>query len=140
MMEHVTLTRMESSDEGTFGRINGPGISFYTGELPWRENQSNISCIPSGIYRCVYSYSPHFGRQLYEVEMVPGRFGIRIHSANFMGDKSLGKLCQLNGCIALSERRGRLEHQKALLVSASAVRRFESVLDYQPFILQVKNA
>jgi hypothetical protein len=57
-----------------------------------------------------------------------------------MGDKLLGYRAQLNGCIALGERLGWLDGQKALLLSAPAVRRFEAHMGREPFKLEIANA
>jgi hypothetical protein len=67
------------------------------------------------------------------------RAGIRIHSANLMGDDTIGYRRQLNGCLAFGERLGWLDGQKALLVSASAVRRFEEHMGGKPFLLEIRN-
>ena len=67
------------------------------------------------------------------------RAGIRIHPANLMGDRAKGWRSQLNGCIALGERLGTLGGQKALLVSAPAMRAFETLMGGKPFILEVRN-
>src|SRR5690348_13880386 len=134
----VTLIREETSDQGTFGHISVGGLSFFTGELPWRNNAANVSCIPKGFYECRMTYSPRFARPLYLVQGVPGRFGVRIHPANFMGDSSKGLHCQLNGCIALGERVGFMDGQKAVLISQPAVREFQSTLGGSPFDLEVK--
>lgn len=136
----VTLERMESTDEGTFGRLIAPTITLFTGELPWRENDKSLSCIPIGIYQCKWTYSPKFKRFMYEVLNVPKRTGVRKHSANFMGDFEKGFKTQLHGCIALGEKIGWIDKQKALLLSAPAVRRFTVAMDYQPFTLEIKNA
>ena len=66
------------------------------------------------------------------------RTGIRKHPANFMGDAALGLRSQLNGCIALGERLGWMDGQKALLLSAPAVRRFESHMSHRPFLLEIR--
>lgn len=68
------------------------------------------------------------------------RAGIRLHPANLMGDTALGLRSQLNGCIAIGERLGWLEGQKALLLSAPAVRRFETAMNRQPFELEILDA
>lgn len=138
-MNRAILSRTESSDHGTFGRVLARGKTFFSGELPWRDNRANISCIPDGIYQFAWTYSPHFKRFLYGAVLVGGRGGIRKHSANFMGDVAQGFKAQLNGCIALGERLGWMEKQKALLLSAPAVRRFEALMERNPFILEVKN-
>ncbi len=137
-LSNVVLTRAESGDAGTFGRIVLGEFAAYTGELPDRANQSNLSCIPAGSYRCAWTYSPHLKRSTYEVLAVPSRAGIRIHSANLMGDATKGLKAQLNGCIALGESRGVMDGQKALLLSRPAVRRFEAILNEQPFTLEIR--
>lgn len=76
---------------------------------------------------------------MYLVENVNKRSGIRIHSANFMGDLTLGYKCQLNGCIALGEKFGVVNGQKAVLLSNPAIRKFESLMSGQSFVLEVIN-
>lgn len=141
-MRRLILTRLESSSHGTFGTLvipNGDYLEyFYTGELPWQNNASNISCIPTGVYRAVWSFSPRFRRKMYEVVGVKNRAGIRIHSANFMGDDSKGYKRQLNGCIALGEKLGVMEGQRALLVSSPAIRRFQDMMNGEDFELEIK--
>jgi hypothetical protein len=46
----------------------------------------------------------------------------------------------LNGCIAIGEKLGWMSGQKALLLSAPAVRRFETHMNKQPFELEIVNA
>lgn len=133
------LERLESTDQGTFGRLTAPGVTLFTGELPDRDNAPNISCIPAGAYRCAWTFSPAFKRFMYLVIPVIGRSGIRIHSANYMGDAPPWRK-QLNGCIALGEKLGWIDRQKAVLLSAPAVRRFETLTQHQPFDLEIRNA
>lgn len=140
MQADAILTRLDGSDQGTFGRIVGPGITLFTGELPWRENRPSISCIPEGRYRVLWTWSPRFRRFMYLIDGVVARSGIRKHPANLMGDAALGYKSQLNGCIALGERLGWLDGQKAALLSAPAVRRFEEAMNHRPFILEVRHA
>ena len=66
------------------------------------------------------------------------RAGIRKHSANLMGDDTMGFRRQLNGCIALGEKLGHIDGQKALLVSAPAMRRFEDHMQRKPFLLEIR--
>jgi len=136
----VTLQRHDQSDHGTFGKMIAPGLTLFSGELPWRENQSNISCIPAGKYNVAWTYSPRFRRFMYLLLGTEPRTGIRKHLANFMGDAALGLHSQLNGCIALGEKLGWMDGQKALLVSAPAVRRFEEHMGHKPFTLEILNA
>ncbi len=138
-MERVLIERFESGDQGTFGRLSVGSLILFTLELPWRDNQNNQSCIPEGEYKCLWTMSAHFHRGMYLVCEVDDRQGIRIHSANLAGDRSLGYVAQLNGCIALGEALGELAGQKALLSSAPAVRRFTKLMGQKPFTLEIRN-
>lgn len=140
MSTNVTIHRRESGDQGTFGVLSALGFSCYTGELPWRDNRPNESCVPVGEYRVIWAMSPHFRRFTYRLIDVSGRGGVLIHSANLMGDIKLGFRAQLLGCIALGERLGWMDSQKAVLVSAPAVRNFATMMQYKPFILEVLDA
>lgn len=136
-MRTVTLTRTETSDEGTFGHImTDTGVCLRTGELPWRENEPGRSCIPVGTYNVVWAYSPTQG-YCYHVTNVPGRLDIEIHPANFVGDRVLGLKCEMEGCIALGKAVGTMEGQKAVLLSRQAFLTFEAEMDDEPFTLTV---
>jgi len=141
-MDRVRIDRFNRSDQGCFGRLVAECIRFacFTGELPDRGNTPSISCIPAGIYLVVWAWSPRLRRFTYRLLSVPRRSGILKHSANFMGDVSMGFRAQLNGCIALGERIGVMDGQRALLVSAPAVRRFESLMAGRSFELEIVNA
>ena len=136
---NLKLTRFDSSDAGTFGVLWIPGFPgvLFTGELPDRQNQSNISRIPAGKYRGIWCHSPRFKRNMYVLEPVPNRAGIRIHVANYMGDVQKGYKAQLNGCVALGEKLGKLDGQKAVLLSGPAIRRFESFMKGQNYNLEI---
>ena len=136
---NALLVRTDSSNQGTFGYLLFEGWSCFTGELPWRENAPSISSIPVGEYRCIFTFSPRFRRKMYLVGPVTGRAGIRIHPANLMGDRSLGLKSQLNGCIALGQRMGAIEGQKAVLISRPAIRKFEQFAAGRSFTLEIKN-
>jgi hypothetical protein len=135
----AVLQRLESSDQGTFGKLVAGGLAFFSGELPWRDNAPSVSCVPAGTYRAIFTDSPRFGRRLYLLDRVPARSGIRIHPANLMGDAQKGFRCQLNGCIALGEKLGWMDKQKAVLLSQPAVRRLESFFGGQPFELEIRD-
>jgi hypothetical protein len=71
---------------------------FATLELPWRDNQQNISCIPSGVYDCdkVFNRRTTGGLQIDQtllVRSVPDRAGILFHIGNRASDS--------RGCILL---------------------------------------
>jgi len=136
-MIKATLIRKESSDSGTFGIFNIFDLAWYSGELPWKDNRPNLSCIQAGRYQCYQTYSPRFKKRLYLIDGVEGRTGLRFHAANLMGDRDKGLKAQLNGCIALGEKLGTIDGQKALLVSSPAIRRFEAALNGRPFELEI---
>ena len=64
----------------------------YCIERPWLDNANDLSCIPTGTYALAKTFSHHFNKDMWEVLSVPGRAGIRIHTAN--------KVSELQGCIA----------------------------------------
>lgn len=63
----------------------------YVLELPWRENQRLVSCIPEGLYELKQRYSFRFREHL-QVTEVPGRTHILFHAAN--------RVSELQGCLA----------------------------------------
>jgi hypothetical protein len=128
---------METGDEGTFGElVTDSGFSCKTGELPWRENLPNESSIPLGKYLCTWRESSRHG-MCYHIEGVPGRSGVEIHSANFMGDKSKGFRCELLGCIAPGLDVGSLNGQKAVVFSREARTGLEDDLARETFELTI---
>lgn len=128
----ATLQRLVEHPDGTFGKFTIGPLTFYSLELPWRNNAPSVSCIPPGLYKAVLTHSPRFGRPLYLVGPVSGRTGIRIHAANLAR--------QLNGCIALGERLGVMDGVRCLLLSAPAVRRLETYTEGRPFSLEIRRA
>lgn len=65
----------------------------HTVELPDKQNQKKISCIPEGTYSVKREKSnSHFKYVHFSVLSVPNRSGILIHIANYVS--------QLMGCIA----------------------------------------
>jgi len=132
-----TLTRLSSSDQGTFGVLVAPGFWCYTLELPWRDNQSNISCIPKGKYAVEICHSPHFGT-IYHIKDVPDRANVLIHAGNWAGDVSKGYRTNVKGCILLGARRGvDNKGQKVLWNSGTTVRKFMSKMHNRPFELVI---
>lgn len=91
-LEETYIERIYSDDKVTIGRFWFKGEVVYTLELPWKDNQKGISCIPTGSYEVEKTYSPRFKKDLYLIKNVPGRSGIRFHVANYA--------YELEGCIA----------------------------------------
>ena len=136
-METVYLIRTSSGDQGTFGSLFYGGKRLYTAELPWRDNRTNMSCIPAGEYTCVPFRSKRFGR-VFHVQGVPGRTAVLIHSGNYAGDTEQGFKTHSHGCILLGLYPGRLGSQRAVLASRSAVSQFVRDMDDQPLKLIIE--
>ena len=78
---------------GTNGVLSFNGKEICkTIELPWKNNQKRISCIPEGIYKIRKRFSPKFKWHI-EIMNVKNRDYILFHPAN-------DALKELNGCIA----------------------------------------
>ena len=139
-MKTVKITRKRHLIEGMFGDlVIEDGWNCKTGELPWRDNQRNISCIPQGVYICKWIFSPKHGG-CYELQNVPNRSNIQIHSANFCGDEELELRCELLGCIALGSDIGKLYGQLAVLNSRTITHTFNSHMGGLDFELTIKDA
>ena len=136
-MKEVYLLRLRTSDQGTEGMlITSDGFTCMTLELPWRENQRSISCIPAGEYETKIRVSPKYG-EIYWVTKVPNRSWILIHSGNWAGDTEKGFNTHVNGCILLGKRHGWLRDQRAVLSSRITVRAFMRHMKNEKFLLKV---
>ena len=79
--------------DGTNGKLECEGqFICHTIELPWKENQAIVSCIPEGEYFINRRYSSKFRWHL-EIINVPSRSLILFHAANNAQQ-------ELQGCIA----------------------------------------
>lgn len=136
-MKQVNLFRLQRSDQGTEGMLVVDDFNCKTLELPWRNNQPQISCIPAGEYNVEIRLSNKYGR-IYWVRKVPDRTYILIHSGNFAGDISKGFKSHVMGCILLGKKRGFLGGQVAVLNSRITVRDFMETMDYEPFTLNIQ--
>ena len=90
MVIHLTRTYFP---DGTNGKLECEGkFICYAIELPWKNNEKRVSCIPEGKYFIRKRYSQKFKWHL-EVVDVKNRSFILFHPAN-------NALKELNGCIA----------------------------------------
>lgn len=63
----------------------GKQTILATLERPWRNNEPDISCIPTGLYKCTWHDSlDHPGSYL--INDVPNRQECLLHSGNFLVD------------------------------------------------------
>jgi hypothetical protein len=137
-MKTILLIRSANMDTGTEGVILIDGEVFLSLELPWRDNEPSYSCIPEGSYLCKWWKSPSKGF-CYRIYNVPDRDYILIHSATFAGDRKRGFLSDLRGCITLGKTRGTYKGQRGIFISKPSINRFNSILNKQDFILEIKN-
>lgn len=98
-MWSISSRRMELYLKRTYFPEGCNGAIFWQGqmicasiELPWKDNQREVSCIPEGRYPLVKRYSPKFKWHLW-VKEVKGRSLILMHPANDAQK-------ELRGCIA----------------------------------------
>jgi len=132
----VSLIRTEMGEEGTFGILLAKGKRFETVELPWHDNQKGISCIPYGEYECEIVNSPKFGR-VYQVKDVDERTHILFHWGNWAGDMAEGFRSDSDGCILIGMKRSYIYGQKAVGDSRTAVKKFNELMNHEPFTLIV---
>lgn len=140
-VKKVSLVRLPSTDQGTFGTMQFGGFKVLCLELPWRNNRQQRSCVPTGTYECRLVRSPRFGN-VYKLLSVPGRSNVLIHPANLAGDVDLGWSTELQGCIAPCLRAGAMRNkagilQSAGLVSRPAVRLLMTWANNEPFELEI---
>ena len=127
-METLTLNRLRSGKDGTFGELirhkDGSKQLCVTVEPPWKDNWTAISCIPKGIYTCTRSKSPTKNKKLngevFRLHSVPNRENILIHTANWARE--------LKGCIAPGEEFSELDGVPAVIRSTDAMAQLLAVL------------
>lgn len=135
-MVKAKLIRFNSFADGTRGILIFNGFHCYTLELPWKDNQPNISCIPAGEYTVVPHYSRKF-KHCFHIKDVPGRTAILIHSGNFAGDRELGFRSHSYGCILVGSKFGYIYNQFAVLCSRITLSKLVDYVDV-PFRLSIE--
>lgn len=125
------LYRYKSSEGYTAGMLAINGELFYTIERPWLGNQSNVSCIPAGIYSVGFLAKSGSGRyrNVWHIQNVPGRYGVLVHKGNLASHSK--------GCIILGSKPGKLGGKQAVLSSATAMRRLVQTVGKNPFTLYI---
>jgi len=91
-------------------------------ELPWRGNETNISCIPRGTYHVSHRESPKYGNHLH-IEDVKDRSLILVHVANFVR--------QLLGCVAVGKTYADIDKDGDLDVTSSRLT-LQKLIDVVP--------
>ena len=84
----LTIARKFKSAQCTSGYLAVDGqIIAYTLELPWQGNTPLISSIPTGQYPGILRYD-HTDQWRIELQNVPGRSNVQIHTGNTPDDSS----------------------------------------------------
>ena len=98
---NLLIIRDTFTDNSTLGKLYLNGESFCdTLELPYRDNQRSISCIPAGQYKVRLRYAEESASRKYThllVQDVPNRSYILFHRGN--------KPSHTRGCILVGQTR-----------------------------------
>lgn len=122
----VTLQRYDETPKGTFGFLEYLDNTLCnTLEEMWRNNQHKISCIPDGKYLCT-KHDSEKHPQSWEVNGVPNRQSILIHTGNTLADTE--------GCILV----GMSTNDNGVVSSRVAMTKLKATLP-DTFWLEVKN-
>ena len=117
--------------EATNGELllNGERVC-YTIELPWKNNQHQVSCIPEGEYKVKKRYTQRFGEHFILLN-VPGRSGILIHAAN-------DAVKEIKGCIAsVTTLTGKGKGAQARLALRKLVSKLYPLMSHEPVVLTI---
>jgi hypothetical protein len=127
----MLLIRTEQTGNCTRGVLVFPSAVFHTLELPWRDNERAVSCIPVGTYESIYlsQSSSRKYKSVYHLRSVPGRSGILIHNGNIVE--------HTDGCILIGLYDGFLKGEPAVLDSRNALKRLNRILGEQNFDLEI---
>lgn len=90
MSLRIKIERYDHGKKQTLGTLfvmDGKRVHYtcHTLELPWKNNEFQVSCIPEGIYTVVRRYSAKFGHH-FHITDVDGRTYILIHAGNYYTD------------------------------------------------------
>lgn len=103
-MRICELTRTLTDDQGTIGQLvvrSEDNLLLFSCpflELPWRNDETDLSCLPDGDYYLSMRWSPHHACDLYHIDGDHHRVACEIHAANLAGDIKKGYVAQLKGC------------------------------------------
>lgn len=139
----ITVVRQITDEQGTPGLISLGPWTAHSLELPWRDNQRDVSCITAGIYpmEVVKTRRPIGGRShLYLIKNVPERTGILAHAGTWAGDTSKGYRSSVLGCLLIGYRAGVYQQQRAIFDTRRAIGDLLSITGGRPTQIQFINA
>lgn len=105
----VNIDRKMATNACTMGYMSvNDKAMFYTLELPWKDNQNKISCIPAGTFNGILRYD-HSDKWRIELQNVPNRGNVQIHIGNYtkntlgcilVGDNANTNACSVTGSVS----------------------------------------
>ena len=116
----LKLIRLSCSDICTQGILRDEDtklVLMNTLELPWKDNQRSISCIPPDIYT-VAPYTSEKYPDTFQILNVPNRTHILIHVGN--------KVSHTEGCVLVGKYFGMLHYEQAVLASKVSFQRLRN--------------
>lgn len=133
--ETQTEGTLEIYDEET----NDLEFVCKTLELPYRDNERNISCIPEGHYDVVPRTSKKYGNHLH-VTGVEGRSLILIHYGNYVGSPNPRTgLPDVRGCILVGKAHVDFEGSDGIKEVTSSKNTMRELMKVAPdgFVLEI---
>jgi len=131
-MKHLTLTRNNFNEQfGTFGYLESSGFRWLTIERTWLNNQRNISCIPTGIYKIEPCHYYRGGYDAYEIMDVPDRDNIKFHKASVLDD--------VLGCCGLGYEYGWYKGKWAIIKNTEAFESFMTFMNNESGVIEIVN-
>ena len=87
MILYIERTYIDKATTSDIKSMDGKRVLFRCKglELPWKDNERKVSCIPEGAYKVVRRKSPRFGNH-FHIADVPDRSLILIHHGNYTSD------------------------------------------------------
>lgn len=119
-LPRVRLARFAYTENGTYGRLSMGAFSCYSLELPWKNNEPRVSCVPEGLYELERGWFKGFYEN-YALLGVAGRWAIEIHIGNEAADTE--------GCILLGRRTWGVNSQWGIRDSELAHNDFMAAMD-----------
>ena len=100
----MRIVRAKSSMGGTPGILTlKDGTVLHSLELPWLDNERDVSCIQAGgpypLRIREEGESRKFPYTHVAIDDTPGRSAILFHGLNYAGSEAHGFRCQAEGCI-----------------------------------------
>jgi hypothetical protein len=124
-MNIVELKRLEYNKYSIPGILRVSSTYFYALELPYKDNEINVSSIPLGSYVAKKRFSASKGYEVFELTDVPNRTYIQIHIGNTTKD--------IRGCILIGIE-GARDH---VSYSTKAFKEFMELVGDEDFLLNV---